>query len=841
MLKKIFLCLLLCFVFVLSTKAQNKDNAILLKTLLNNLAVQHQVNFNYIEEEIIIFKLVPPDDKLSLRKKLAYISDKTKIDFKFITDDFISVINNKKLDKPFCGFLIDVETQLVIESATVHISGTNYSAFTNEKGYFELQLRSPNDIEISHVNYEKITVKPEQLYTENCPTFTLKPIINELEVVVAEVFLTKGITKLSDGSYEIKPKKFGLLPGLTEPDVFETLKQIPGINSTDETQSNINVRGGTHDQNLFLWNGIRLFQTSHFFGLISALNPHLAQTIKVVKNGSSPFYGESVSSAIDISTRSRNIEEQSASIGLNLINTDFYIKTKLSENANIELSSRRSFTDIINTPTYKSYYNRIFQNTAVRNINTNQLIDYYNDEKFYFYDFTVQYHQKINSKSDLYVDAITIYNKLDLTESKVENISTVTKNSDLNQQTIGGTISFQTNWNTKTKSEVDGYVSYYSIESDFESIESNQISNQENKIFDVSFRLKNSHQLSEKFQFNNGYQFNSISIKNYDYVNNPPFSRIDNRNLNVHALIGEIQYTSKNSKLKTNFGFRGNYIEQFKTFLIEPRLQLNYILSRVLKLEVLAERKSQTSTQIVDLSQDFLGIEKRRWTLSNNDDIPILKNSQIAVGFTFKENNWLLCLENYYKKVNGITSGSQGFQNQLEFAKINGNYTVLGTELLVQKQFKKITSWISYTYTDNNYTFDSYTPQRFPNNFEIKHTIGAALIYDYNQLKMALGSRWFTGKPNTVPLTSVSNTTILYNSPNAENLENYFQVNVSGSYHFKITKSVQLAVGLSVQNVLNSKVIINQNYRINQNTNSVEQINTYSLERTPNCFFRFSF
>jgi hypothetical protein len=505
------------------------------------------------------------------------------------------------------------------------------------------------------------------------------------------------------------------------------------------------------------------------------------------------------------------------------------------------LSSRRSFTDIINTPTYKSYYNRIFQNTAVRNINTNQLVDYYNDENFYFYDFTIQYHQKINTKSDLYVDAITIYNKLDLTESKVENISTVTKNSALDQQTIGGNISFQTTWNSKNKSEIDGYVSYYSIESEYESIESSQNSNQENKISDVGFRLKNSHKLNEKFQFNNGYQFNAIGIKNYDYVNNPPFSRSDKDVLQMHALIAELQYTSKNDKLKTNFGFRGNYITQFKPFLIEPRLQLNYTLSRVLKLEVLAERKSQTSMQIIDLSQDFLGIEKRRWMLSNNEDIPILKNSQIAVGITFKENNWLVSLENYYKKVSGITSSSQGFQNQLEFAKITGSYTVLGTELLVQKQFKKFISWVSYSYTDNAYTFNSYTPRSFPNNFEIRHTVGAAVIYDYNKLKMAVGSRWFTGKPNTEPQTTTSNTTILYNSPNSSNLENYFQVNLSGSYNFYITKSVQLAIGVSVQNVLNSKVIINQNYRINQNTNSVEQINTYSLERTPNCFFRFSF
>ena len=54
-----------------------------------------------------------------------------------------------------------------------------------------------------------------------------------------------------------------------------------------------------------------------------------------------------------------------------------------------------------------------------------------------------------------------------------------------------------------------------------------------------------------------------------------------------------------------------------------------------------------------------------------------------------------------YKKVDGITSMSQGFQNQYEFVKTNGNFTVYGTEFLIQKQFRHITSWVSYTFQEN--------------------------------------------------------------------------------------------------------------------------------------------
>ena len=98
----------------------------------------------------------------------------------------------------------------------------------------------------------------------------------------------------------MKPKKLGILPGLIEADVLQVMQQIPGINSVNESVSSINARGGTHDQNLFLWNGIKMYQTGHFFGLISVFNPNLAHTISIIKSGSSAFYGESVSSVVDI-------------------------------------------------------------------------------------------------------------------------------------------------------------------------------------------------------------------------------------------------------------------------------------------------------------------------------------------------------------------------------------------------------------------------------------------------------------------------------------------------------------------------------------------------------------
>lgn len=835
------------FVFVLPLRAQNKDKAIVLKNIFENISKKHNVNFNFIEEEIAVFKLIPPANSFTLQEKLNYISEKTQLKFKFISEKYISVINNQKLDKPLCGYLLDEETKEPIQNATLLVTGTNTYTITNENGFFELKTKSANTIEISHLNYKSELIQSSFLYVENCPKLYLKNITTALDNVIAQTYLTKGITKKSNGTYEIKPKKIGQLPGLTEPDVFQTMQQIPGINATDESISNTSVRGGTHDQNLFLWNGIRLYQTGHFFGLISSLNPNLAHKINIAKNGTSAFYGDGVSSSVLISTHADSIENTKGAIGINLINADFYTKVKTSNKSNIEISGRRSYTDLVTSPTYTNYFNKIFQNTIVTNYFDNQNIKYNSNEDFYFYDFTAQYHQKIKQKTDLFVDILSISNILDVLQTKTENNLTTSKYSCLEQQTYGVNALLKTDWNVKNSSEISIYASYYNINSENESIENNQIFNQENTILDTGIKLQNSHILSNKFTFLNGYQFNEIGIRNVDIVNTPVFSRKIKEVLKNHALIAELKYLSANDKFNGRIGFRQNYIQEFSTFIFEPRIQLNYKFTPFFQLEIMGESKHQTTSQIVDLQQDFLGIEKRRWTLSNNEDIPIVKSNQASLGFSFNKNNWLLTLENFYKKVDGITSMSQGFQNQFEFVKTSGNYTVYGTEFLIQKQFKPITAWISYTFQENNYDFNTLNPATFSNNFEIKHALKSAIISDFKNIKLAIGAQWLTGRPTTFPSSSTpiytdpETPTVGYQMPNSSNLEDYFQVNFSGSYAFNMGKKSKLNLGFSIQNVLNNKISVNQHYRINNNTNIVEQVNTSSLERTPNAFLRFTF
>ncbi len=141
---------------------------------------------------------------------------------------------------------------------------------------------------------------------------------------------------------------------------------LPGIQSANETVSDINIRGGTNDQNMILWDGIKMYQTGHFFGLISAFNPQITNSAQVIKNGTSVDYSDGVSGTILMKTDRKLNESFSTSLGLNFINADFFTDIPTSHNSSLQIAGRKAISNLFNTPTYTSYFNRIQQDTEIQ-------------------------------------------------------------------------------------------------------------------------------------------------------------------------------------------------------------------------------------------------------------------------------------------------------------------------------------------------------------------------------------------------------------------------------------------------------------------------------------------
>ena len=710
-------------------------------------------------------------------------------------------------------------------------------------------LKQETQLDFELLDNRFIVIKKDK--ADSSKTFN----IQKLKEVIVTNYLTTGITKLNDGSITIKPETFGILPGLIEPDVLQTLQALPGVLSADETVSNINVRGGTHDQNLLLWDGIKMYQSGHFFGLISAFNPYTTKRINVYKNGTRAKYGDGISSIIDMQLPDDIDNEFKAGLGFNLINADGYAKIPLSNKTELQISTRRSITDLINTSTFEQYSKRIFQDSDFENAK-NSGTSISQNESFYFYDVTAKFLYDITKKDKVRVHFFNVFNDLNYDEQSTSSNTSEALNSELTQRNSAVGLTYTRNWNEKLSTTSQVYVTNYDLDATNYDILNNQRLIQENEVYDGALKLDINYTHNHQLKFNSGYQFTEVGISNLEDVNNPVFRSFIRDVVRTHAIYGEAGFLSNNAKTKLVIGTRLNHIPKFNMFFAEPRLSFSQRFLNHFRFEVLGEFKSQTTSQIIDLQNDFLGIENRRWVLANNRTevqtinskniypIPIVKSKQASAGIHYSKNKLLISAEGYIKKVDGITTRSQGFQNQYQFVNAIGSYKIKGIDVLLNKQFSDIvSSWFSYSYSTNDYKFnDLNNGEEFPNNADIQHAVTFASTYTYNDIKFAIGLNWHSGKPITEPgeTDSPDDNEITYSSPNSTNLNNYLRVDCSATYGFDISDTARATVGASIWNILNKRNILNAYYTLDDN-NMVNKVENESLGITPNVSFRVRF
>jgi len=662
--------------------------------------------------------------------------------------------------------------------------------------------------------------------------------LQELSEVMLSGYIVKGIKKLKNGVFEIDISDFDILPGLIDTDVLQAVQAFSGIQSSTETVSNINIRGGTHDQNLILWDDIKMYQSGHFFGLISMFNPQITQRVRLTKNGSATELTDGVSGTISMKTDRKVTKKFKGNIGINFIDVNGFIDVPIGEKSSLQVAARKSISDFTETPTYNNFFERISQDTEVEN-NTMNIIN--SDKTFDFYDVSLRWLYNINKNEKLRVNFINVANQLVFNENTVVNLVEDSRESSLTQNSIAGAIAYSKIWDSKWQTTFEAYETDYKLKSINANILDTQRFLQENIVSETSVKLKANYKVNDALQWQNGYHFVETEITNLDDVDNPLFRSLVSEVVRTHGVFSQMSYQSKDRNTNIISGLRYNYIGKFKKHLLEPRLSFSHKFLEHFSFELLGEFKHQNTSQVINFQNDFLGVEKRRWQLSNDKDIPVIRSRQASIGFSFNKNGWLISAEGYYKKVKGITTQSEGFQNQYEFIKTFGSYDVKGLDFIVRKQLNQFNTWLSYAYMNNEYTFNALPEKTFPSNFDITHAITFGINYSSDHLKVSAGLNWNSGRPKTNPVAGneISDNAINYEATNTDQLEDYLRVDVSALYDFKLSKTTTANIGLSVWNLLDKKNIINSFYRLNNGL--VEEINQRSLGLTPNMIFRVNF
>ena len=711
----------------------------------------------------------------------------------------------------------------------------NISYTANNETLLEIitNLNKTTELYFEIISERNIIILPSDPNTINSDFE--EQVLNE---IILKNYLTKGIHKQKDGSFKISPKELKILPGLTEPDVFQSLQLLPGIVSPEETSTDIHVRGGSPDQNLILWDNVKIYHSGHLFGTFSAFNPYITDAVEFINKGTDAKYGDRVSSVIAIQTNNEIASNFSGGIGINGIEANTYFETPIiKDKLSILMSIRRSYTDIYATNTYEKLTNKVFQNTTTKSILSS-------DSDFYYFDYNFKVNWKLDDNNTINFSYIKIENELDDT-LKEPDFNRVYKDK-LETENFGFSLNWNKKWNQKFSHEIHAYQSKFNLllyqSDELLDIEKN-VFEKSNEVADLGVNFNITYQISDYKKLTGGYHFSNNQVK-YSLSNSNSLN--DNQILNSHALFATYHY--KNEELfDLNAGIRMNYYSLVNQLELEPRINLFKKLSPNWNLNITAERKTQAISQINETISNSLTLENQFWALSSDDTFPVVRSVQLTGGFSFTKNNWQLELDTYFKEISGLTTLNIGFIDIDDFSFKEGESKVKGMDFYLKKQFDNYKTWVSYTLSSVKNHFEEVNEgASFPANTDIVNNFYWSHEYSFKQFHFALGWRWHTGKPYSKPeeiiVDDQGNETLFYKEINSFRLPNYKRLDFSSTYVFDISKrnNIQGTLGISVLNIFNTQNILNRSYSINSIDNEINTIDTKSLERVTNFVFRLT-
>lgn len=852
--KKLTLLFLISFLYSFSQEKHDLVfNNVQLETALKKVEQVFEVKFSF-ESEIINNQYFSFNQKATLEDVLNAIKEQTNISYQKISERYY--ILQKTLFSTICGYVMKENSSEFIENVSIINIKNRIGTTTDKQGYFQLELSDGENIEINYLGYKTKVLSKAFFENKECIILYLEEEAFNLDEVIINEYLTSGIAKKKDGSIVLKPNRLGILPGLIEPDILQSIQLIPGIKSPNETASELYIRGGTPDQNLILFDGIKMYYSGHFFGMISAFNPYIVKDINFYKGGAKARFGNRISGVIDISTSDLPSDKVNGGFGFNLTHADAYLKTKINDKLGIVISARRSITDGVNTATFDKFSKKVFQNTKISNGNKIFEEDVVETVKdiFYFNDYYAKLIYNPTDKDEISFSNISVKNKLEY-EFLIEEFDE-RSNDKLNIDNQGLKFHWKHNYKNNFSHHFKAYYSKFNLNYTGENLYLDDIQNKttkKNTVKDLNISFQTNWSISDHKSLNFGYQFSNNMVGytlGYENVffQNDAFNDVVSDTNNTHTLYTEYEYNDK-QKWYINLGLRTNHYSLLDEIHFEPRIQVERKVNSNFRLNFSAEQNRQSLSKIIEFNTQNFGLENQIWVLANNEDKSILKSHQITSGINYQKNGWNIDLEGYIKKIKGLTSLTNGFTNNTNNYS-EGESNIAGLDLLIKKKINNYRTFLSYSLTQNKSKFETINNGNlFRGNQDISNSFSWSHSYKLNDFDFSLGWTIRTGIPYTNAdglVTEDQVTSINYEKVNAKRLPNYHRLDFSTYYKFLFTDNEKWRgkIGFSLLNIYNKKNILNRNYdiRFDENGEEVLQIlDKYSLGVTPNFVFRLEF
>lgn len=758
-----------------------------------------------------------------------------------------------------CGYVFSGYDRSPLAHANIIHPHSGYGTTTDENGFFSFEMETKNkeEIKISYIGFESKSVTLiDDLSAKDCLKIYLNlPETTEAFLVIKD-YITDGI-ELKDqlSSTEINVKNTGSLPGQVEPDVLSMIQFLPGVNSPSAKASDLYIRGCSPDQNLISWEGIPIYHSAHYFGMLSAFNPFTIHSMKIYRGGFDADYGGRIASVIQMDSPDESNRSSYGGIGSNMTHAYAYAHQVFDSNrpASINVSIRRSFQEVWESPTFKNISKVNQQGFIIGNKELSELpdnISIVND--FNFTDAQIKATKFIGEKTKLELAGIYAYNDFN---DRIEDKATNSLQEDkYDLRNFGASLKLQTSLSDRFNATWQFISSNYEYDylytlTDTDLMRVRVEGQKSNRISDIQFKADNTFKIDASSNLKFGYHLTNYEI---DFrVEELSPSQGNNVNDNgediakLHALY--FNYTKLiKDRLGFKAGFRSSYFDGSESFYFEPRINLSYKINDQLNFRTNFGWYSQFIGQVTEFRGSDTGFSLPLWAISENKSIPILNSKIFQAGLIYKQNSLTIDLQTYMRRTNGLSSRAYNLLIETPSSKPeNGDAEIFGIDLLIKKGFGNYRSWISYAYSKVDFIFNRVSNGSFPSDYDQRHVFQWVNRYKSNRHIFGLGFKVSSGLPYSrlvdFAITSGVNEPLEYQGEyegiNTSRLDYNYELNLSYEYQFNITEGLRGYLIGSIRNIFNRENIFERDYTVRASgTNSPQIISNdkSNLLFTPN-------
>ncbi len=744
------------------------------------------------------------------------------------------------------GTVTDARTGETLIGATVVDTRGGKGAVTNLYGHYSLTLRrGAVTLKVSFVGYETQTFdldldRNRELNVKLEPSVTLREV-----TITAE---RPGDTRSSQMSaVQMTMEKIKSVPVMFgEADLIKALQLMPGVQSGSEGNSGMYVRGGGPDENLFLLDGVPLYNVTHMGGFFSAFNTDAIKNVTLYKGSFPARFGGRLSAVLDVTQNNGNDRELHGNFSIGLISAKFNLEGPIvKERTTFSFSFRRTYAELFIIPAIMALNDATSDEPEGPAVAQNAKFD----AGYYFYDLNAKVTHKFSDKSRLYA---SFYMGDDKIHGKVHTATSLDEDVNLSFSNLWGNMVGSLRWNyalspklflnvsaayTQYKNNILGDVEKLASEHDraASTVRGDYRSGIREGTLraDLDFSPNPDHNAKFGAVVTRHWFSPEVANADIDYfdslqMNDTLHATIDIASgvilANEFSLFAEDDWAVTET-FKLNYGLHLAAFKVGNSFYpsLQPRISARLMLSPDLSVKLGYARMTQyvhlLSTTSVTLPTDL-------W-VPVTDRVEPMQSHQIAGGIFYSRSGIAdFSVEAYYKSMDNLIEYKDGatffgsYENWENLVYMGRGWSY-GIEFLVQREIGKLTGWVGYTWSRTMRQFDRdgmliNNGNPFPAKYDRRHDLSIVLSYKLND-RIDFNATWVYSTGNAASLATQSYPVAQENPDEYDNgsasvnviegrnnyrMPDYHRLDLGVNFHRKF-KRARRTISVSVYNVYN--------------------------------------